>query len=102
MNEARLILADSETASLEPLGLSEVILYVYLLAESLSRQNLRLRAPALVTPVAFSLLDTQQCRALVDAALQFCDAAMKDQPKVIRAAKLKRAERALRAMLETM
>ena len=95
----RLMLADSETASVEPLGLSELILYVYLSAGGMSLRGFNLRKPACVPPVAFSVLDGKQSRAVLDAALEFCQHNMRSVPGLVRAIKLRRADSMLSAML---
>lgn len=94
-----LILADSETASAEPLGLSELILYVYLFAETVSRKQWRLRLPTVQAPVAFAYLESSQRRALLDAALEFCERNMASSPRILTAIKLARARRALSACI---
>lgn len=94
-----LILADSETASLEPLGLSELILYVYMIAGTFSRRELALRVPKYEIPVAFAYLSTEQRAALVSAALDYCFRRMQRMPTLLRRFKLNRSRRVLESFV---
>lgn len=99
LTERGLMLADSETASAEPRGLSELILYIYLTANTLSPRGLSLRPPRCVRPTAFSVLDRPQREALLDAALEFCNQNMSSSPAFLRSLKLQRSRNVLVRML---
>ncbi len=94
------MMADSETASLEPLGLSELLLYIFLAGDSLTRENLAFRCPTMTRPVAYTYLSREQCIELTTAALSYAAQGMSGVPQLVRALKLSRAKRLLMRLLD--
>lgn len=93
------IIADSETASQEPRGLSELILYAFLAAAEVKFPVIKVRLPAAPRPVVFDYLTSTQAQALIDAALEFASEGMRSVPYPIRVLKLKQAQRLLNRLL---
>jgi hypothetical protein len=73
----RLILADIDSLSLEPLGLSELLLHIELYASlrSLPRLAAQLMSPPI--PVAFQYLDKSEAQQVIIAAQEILDLKMK-------------------------
>jgi hypothetical protein len=88
VGERGLLLADTETASVEPLGLSELVLYIFLASSLRSPARFRRRVAKSMRPVAFGYLSDAQCRDLIEAALELAETGMQHVPNPIRAAKL--------------
>ena len=95
------MMADSETASLEPLGLSEILLYIFLAGDTLTREQWALRCPTMTRPIAYAYLSREQCIKLVDAALGYATAGMSSVPHLVRILKLGRARRLLTRLLDS-
>lgn len=87
VGDGRLMLADTETASLEPLGLSELVLYVFMASSFRSPSDIGRSLAMNMQPVAFRFLSSVQCEDLIEAAIEFAEANFRHVPAPIRAIK---------------
>ena len=99
LGNSGLILADSETASLEPLGLSELILYVFLSATRDAARRFTAAETRSLRPVAFNYLPAPKSIELIEAALESASVSMSHLLAPVRAAKLFVARRMLFKLL---
>lgn len=94
--DRRIMLADSETACVEPLGFSELILYLHLVGATLSSKQIQLTTPQIPRPVAFDYLDSTQRRCLFEAVDEYCS---RKRVSVLRSLKIYRWRRVLSRVL---
>ena len=93
------MIADIDSAALEPLGLSEVIMHAEIHAE-LSIKNLRNKISGVqMTPVCYGFLSSTEVEELVDMALQFVAVRMSHLSSLSRNAKIRIARSALFACI---
>ncbi len=98
--EDGLVLADVETACMEPMGLSETILYIDILFSHYSLGMLLLLWKVPATPVAFRFLSPSNIENIIEAAIEFfVKTKMKEQSSLLRICKEKIARRFLRRFL---
>ena len=88
------LIADSETACLEPLGLSELSLYILISSRPINLFKPQ-RVDRIARPIAYDYLDNRQIHGLIDAAIEFEGAQMAHLPGPIGEFKLHRARKLL-------
>ena len=99
LGDNQLILADIDSIGLEPLGLSELILYAERFGSTwLHPAVLSLLAPP-PTPVAFAFLNRNQAQNLIEAALAVLSNRMNRVPRLLRNVKYALADKMLRRTL---
>lgn len=87
ISDSRLLLADTEAASVEPLGMSELVLHIFLASSLRSLAWVGRGARKYERPIAFDYLSQQQSTDLIEAAMQYARIGMQKVPAPLRAAK---------------
>ena len=94
-----LILADIDSIALEPLGLSELVLYAGITSSLSPKSLLRPLARSLPVPVAYQYLLREQACAINAVAVALIEASMAEMSAIIRSCKVYRAQSVLEKLV---
>ena len=98
--EGGLIIADIDSASMEPLGLSELVLHAEIHA-SLSLRNLMDKVRFTIPkPICFEVLSREQARQILEITLLLVSNRMRKLPAFLRRAKLEYIQRVLSSCID--
>lgn len=101
IGDGELILADIDSICLEPLGLSELILYADQLASSKLYPAIRASLLPPRKPVAFEFIKPDQAEMLINATIEVLNNRMGDTSTLIKIIKLRTAKALLTQLLST-
>lgn len=95
LDQSNLIIADIDSASMEPLGLSEIILHAEIHAEISFGNLLGKLFSSYPTPLCFTILDKRESHHLIEIALELLRIRMRKLPSKIREVKIGHIRRIL-------